>query len=56
MIDLHRHDDYSLFDGLGKPMELARLAKEYGYEALSSSNHGTACRNDSHHHSHKWDK
>ena len=23
-------------------MELARLAKEYGYEALSSSNHGTA--------------
>lgn len=42
MIDLHRHDDYSLFDGLGKPMELARLAKEYGYEALSSSNHGTA--------------
>ena len=42
MIDLHRHDDYSLFDGLGKPMELARLAKEYGYEALSSSNHGKA--------------
>ena len=42
MIDLHRHDDYSLFDGLGKPMELARLAKEYGYKALSSSNHGTA--------------
>lgn len=42
MIDLHRHDDYSLFDGLGKPMELARLAKEYGYEALASANHGTA--------------
>ncbi len=41
-IDLHRHDDYSLFDGLGKPMELARLAKSYGYEALASSNHGTA--------------
>lgn len=41
-VDLHRHDDYSLFDGLGKPMELARLAKEYGYKALSSSNHGTA--------------
>lgn len=42
MIDLHRHDDYSIFDGLGKPMEMARLAKEYGYEALASSNHGTA--------------
>lgn len=41
-IDLHRHDDYSLFDGLGKPMELARLAKELGYDALASSNHGTA--------------
>lgn len=41
-IDLHRHDDYSLFDGLGKPLELARLAKELGYEALASSNHGTA--------------
>ena len=42
MVDLHRHDDYSLFDGLGKPMELARLAKELGYNALSTSNHGTA--------------
>lgn len=42
MLDLHRHDDYSLFDGLGKPMEMARLAKEYGYAALASSNHGTA--------------
>lgn len=42
IVDLHRHDDYSLFDGFGKPMELARLAKEYGYTALSTSNHGTA--------------
>lgn len=41
MLDLHRHDDYSLFDGLGKPIEMARLAKEYGYTALASSNHGT---------------
>lgn len=40
--DLHRHDDYSLFDGFGKPMELARLAKEYGYKALGSTNHVTA--------------
>ena len=42
IVDLHRHDDYSLFDGFGKPMELARLAKEYGYTALSTSKHGTA--------------
>ena len=39
--DLHRHDDYSLFDGFGKPLENARLAKEYGYEALGTTNHGT---------------
>lgn len=42
VIDLHRHDDYSIFDGLGKPIELTSLAKELGYRALASSNHGTA--------------
>lgn len=40
--DLHRHTDYSLFDGFGKPLDLARLAKEYGYNALSITDHGTA--------------
>ena len=40
-VDLHRHDEFSLFDGFGKPKYLARLAKSYGYEALSISNHGT---------------
>lgn len=40
-VDLHRHDEYSLFDGLGNPLEMARLAKEYGYTALSQTNHGT---------------
>lgn len=38
--DLHRHDEYSSFDGFGKALELAKLAKEYGYPALGISNHG----------------
>lgn len=41
MIDIHRHDEYSLFDGFGKPAELAELAKELGHSALSILNHGT---------------
>lgn len=40
--DLHRHTDFSLFDGFGKPLDLARLAKSYGYEALGITDHGTA--------------
>lgn len=40
MVDLHRHDMFSRFDGFGKPMELAQLAKELGHTALSTSNHG----------------
>ena len=40
MNDLHRHDMFSRFDGFGKPIELARLAKELGHTALSTSNHG----------------
>lgn len=38
--DLHRHDEYSFFDGFGKPSELAQIAKDLGYKALGSSNHG----------------
>ena len=38
--DLHRHDEYSSFDGFGKANELAKLAKELGYESLGISNHG----------------
>lgn len=38
--DLHRHDEYSTFDGFGKPVELAKRAKELGYKALGTSNHG----------------
>ena len=40
MFDLHRHDEYSTFDGFGKPAELAALAKELGYESLCTTNHG----------------
>ena len=39
-VDLHRHDEFSKFDGFGKPSELAKLAKELGYTALATSNHG----------------
>lgn len=39
--DLHRHDEYSLFDGFGKPEQLAKHAKELGYRALGVSNHGS---------------
>lgn len=38
--DLHRHDEFSFFDGFGKPVDLASHAKELGYTALGSSNHG----------------
>lgn len=40
-MDLHRHDEYSTFDGFGKAKELAILAKEKGHTALGISNHGS---------------
>ena len=40
MFDLHRHDEYSTFDGYGKATELVALAKEYGYRSLCTTNHG----------------
>lgn len=40
MVDLHRHDECSTFDGFGKPEELATLAKELGHTSLGISNHG----------------
>jgi len=40
MVDLHRHDQFSRFDGFGQPSELAKLAKELGHTALATSNHG----------------
>lgn len=40
MVDLHRHDEYSFYDGSGKAIELARVAVEKGYTSLGLSNHG----------------
>ena len=40
MIDVHRHDEYSTFDGYGKATELAAYAKELGYTSLCTTNHG----------------
>ena len=39
--DLHRHTEYSLFDGFGKSTDLAKIAKQLGYKALGISDHGT---------------
>lgn len=39
-MDLHRHDEFSTFDGFGKALELAELAKKLGHTALGTSNHG----------------
>lgn len=39
-MDLHRHDEYSTFDGFGKASELARCAKGLGHTALGLTNHG----------------
>lgn len=38
--DLHRHDEYSSFDGFGKATELSKQARELGMDALGISNHG----------------
>lgn len=38
--DLHRHDEYSFYDGSGKAIELAKVAVEKGYTSLGLSNHG----------------
>uniref|UniRef100_A0AAU8B062 Polymerase/primase n=1 Tax=Dulem virus 36 TaxID=3145754 RepID=A0AAU8B062_9CAUD len=38
--DLHNHNEFSFFDGFGKAIEWAARAKELGYKALGTSNHG----------------
>lgn len=38
--DLHRHTEYSTFDGFGKSDELAKYARDLGYKALGISDHG----------------
>lgn len=38
--DLHRHDEFSTFDGFGKASEVAEYAKELGYKSVCTTNHG----------------
>lgn len=38
--DIHRHDQFSLFDGFGKATDIAKRAKELKYPACGSTNHG----------------
>jgi len=45
MFDLHRHDEFSFYDGSGKARDLAKLAKEKGYTALGLTNHGNTSGN-----------
>lgn len=40
-MDLHRHTQFSLYDGSGTPEQLAKIAKEKGYTFLGISDHGT---------------
>ena len=40
MFDLHRHDEFSLFDGFGKARDIVDRAKELNYKALGLTNHG----------------
>lgn len=40
-IDLHRHGEFSSFDGFGKALDNAKLAKEKGITALGLTDHGT---------------
>lgn len=40
MLDLHRHTQYSTFDGFGKPEDIALVADSLGYSALGIADHG----------------
>lgn len=40
MFDLHRHDEFSQFDGFGTALDVAAYAKELGHTAICTTNHG----------------
>lgn len=40
MLDLHRHSQYSTFDGFGRADEIAQTAVDLGYTSLGLSDHG----------------
>lgn len=39
-VDLHRHDEFSAFDGFGKAKQLVAIARKRGITALGIANHG----------------
>jgi DNA polymerase-3 subunit alpha len=39
-LDLHRHDEYSSYDGFGKATDNVKIAKAKGIKALGIANHG----------------
>ncbi len=42
-VNIHRHDEFSLYDGFGTAKQAARYAKEIGQPALGLTNHGNIC-------------
>lgn len=46
--DIHRHDEFSSYDGTGKASELAQIAKEKGLTFLGLTNHGNTSGNVMH--------
>lgn len=42
-VHLHRHDEYSLFDGMGTSAQAAKYVAELGQPALAITNHGNVC-------------
>lgn len=40
MFDLHRHDEFSSYDGFGNAKQLAKLTVDLGYKSLCTTNHG----------------
>lgn len=42
-VHLHRHDQFSLYDGLGKAEQAAKHTANIGQPALALTNHGSVC-------------
>jgi DNA polymerase-3 subunit alpha len=42
-VHIHRHDQYSVFDGMGKAEQAAKYAAELEQPALAITNHGNVC-------------
>lgn len=40
MVDIHRHSEFSMYDGFGRHVDLVKCAMELGHTALSNTDHG----------------